>query len=67
MTDIWTVIGNFIDAISAFIDWFMNDTPLFYDTLDGIYEWGVQTYNILYPLIGEYIYYLSQYSPGVVI
>ena len=64
MTDIWTFIGNIIDAISAFIDWFMFDTPLFDDTLDTAYAWCCETYQTMKPLIDEYIYYIGQYIQG---
>ena len=54
-----------INAIGAFLNWYVEDTPLLEDTLDSFYALGVQAYNILYPLIGEYIEYISEYIKGV--
>ncbi|MBR0113420.1 MAG: hypothetical protein IJM02_06705 [Clostridia bacterium] len=65
MGNIWDILNNILDAISAFINWYMNETPLFNDTLDSFYALGVQAYNLLYPLVGEYIYYISEYFSGV--
>ena len=64
MGNFWDVVKQIVDAIYNFIDWYLNDTPLFNDTLDAIYEWGVETYRTLWPLIEEYIQYISEYIKG---
>ena len=40
MENFWEILNNILDGIIAFFNYYMNDTPLFYDTLDDIYEWG---------------------------
>lgn len=65
MDNIWTILNNILDGIIAFFNYYMNDTPLFNDTLDSFYELGVWAYNILYPLVSEYVYYISEYFKGV--
>lgn len=61
MADFWGVITNILKAIFDFLDWYIEDTPLFEDTLTAFYNLGIQSYNILTPLIGEYVQLINEY------
>ena len=65
MEHFWEVLTSILKAIIDFLDWYIEDTPLYEDTLDAFYNLGIQAYNILAPLIGEYIYLIDQYIHGV--
>lgn len=64
MENFWEILNRILDTIIAFVNWYLYDTPLFEDTLDTIYAWGVNTYQIVMPLIEEYIQYIGQYIGG---
>lgn len=61
MNDFWTVITQIFAAIFNFLDWYIEDTPLFKDTLDAIYAACLAVGNSIGPLIAEYIDYILQY------
>lgn len=65
MGNIWETITAILTAIINFLDWYIEDTPLFEDTLTAFYNLGIQSYNILTPLIGEYIRLIDEYIHGV--
>lgn len=65
MADFWGVITHALKVILDFLDWYIEDTPLFEDTLTAFYNLGIQSYNILTPLIGEYIRLIDEYIHGV--
>jgi len=61
MADIWEAICN---AVSAFFDWFLHQTPLFGDTLNTVYVSVEKMYETYMPLIAEYIKYITEYVQG---
>lgn len=65
MADFWNTLTAILKAILDFADWYIEDTPLFEDTLTAFYNLGIQSYNILVPLIGEYIHLIDEYIHGV--
>lgn len=65
MADFWGVITHALKVVVDFLDWYIEDTPLFEDTLTAFYNLGIQSYNILTPLIGEYIRLIDEYIHGV--
>lgn len=65
MADIWNTLTAILKAIFDFMDWYIEDTPLFEDTLTAFYNLGIQAYNILVPLLGEYIELINEYIHGV--
>lgn len=62
MENFWEFIRQIVYSISAFIDYVMYETPLFDDTLDTIYNWSVESYQTMKPLIDEWIQYIGQYG-----
>lgn len=64
MENFWEFLNRILDAIIAFFNWYLYDTPLFEDTLDTIYAWGADSYKIIMPLVEEYIQYIGQYIGG---
>ena len=69
MGDIWHNIAqwlmNAFTAVMAFLNWYIDETPLFKDTLDSLYAAFVSTMQYLIPQIGEYIQYITGYIGGV--
>ncbi len=62
MENFWEFIRQIVYSISAFIDYFLYETPLFDDTLDAIYDLCVKTFQTMKPLVDEWIYYIGQYG-----
>lgn len=57
-------LAGVINSINDFLTWYFNETPLFEDTLDSLYDVVVHTTQQMIPLIGEYIEYISEYIKG---
>lgn len=64
MADFWNTLTAILKAILDFMDWYIEDTPLFPDTLTAFYNLGQKCYEILTPLIGEYVYLINEYIHG---
>lgn len=64
MNDFLNWLVQILAAVEAFFKWYFNDTPLFNDTLNDLYDVAVYTVHELKPLIEEYIYYIGEYLKG---
>jgi len=64
MNDFWNILAQITKNIADFMLWFLNDTPLYNETLDSFAEFCTKTWQIAVPLLGDYIHYLSEYFGG---
>ena len=64
MADFWNALLAFIKGLFDFLDWYIEDTPLFEDTLDALYAVSIQAYNELAPVVAEHIRLISEYFHG---
>ena len=65
MDNVWEFLTKILKAINNFLLWYLNDTPLFEDTLNTLYALTIQTYNTLMPLVNEYLFWFFGYVGGV--